>query len=196
MASLALALAGTENQRIRPEGQRFIAVLATGFVLFTLLVNGTTLRLLIRLLGLDRLSPLDQALRDQVLALSRLRVVDSVRAIGRQYKFPDDLTEDVTRAYVEPAAGAITASMDPKGQVIGTSVDEYQMLLGLVALGQRERELVLKHFAERTVSGHLVEELLADVGRIIDRTRASGRAGYISAAQRLADFSPRFRFAH
>jgi CPA1 family monovalent cation:H+ antiporter len=55
---------------------------------------------------------------------------------------------------------------------------------------------VLKHFAERTVSGHLVEELLADVGRIIDRTRASGRAGYISATQRLADFSPRFRFAH
>jgi monovalent cation:H+ antiporter, CPA1 family len=194
--TLALALAVTENQRISPEVQRFIAVLATGFVLFTLLVNGTTLRLLIGLLGLDRLSPLDQALRGQVLALSRLRVVDSVRAIGRQYKFPDDLTEDVTRAYVEPAAGATAAGMDPKGHVIGTSVDEYQMLLGLVALGQRERELVLKHFAERTVSGHLVEELLADVGRIIDRTRASGRAGYISAAQRLADFSPRFRFAH
>src|SRR5260370_11726268 len=193
---LALALAVTENQRISPEVQRFIAVLATGFVLFTLLVNGTTLRLLIRLLGLDRLSPLDQALRDQVLALSRLRVVDSVRAIGRQYKFPDDLTEDGTRAYVEPAAGATAASTDPKGHVIGTSVDGYQMLLGLMALGQRERELVLKHFAERTVSGHLVEELLADVGRIIDRTRTSGRAGYISAAQRLADFSPRFRFAH
>jgi CPA1 family monovalent cation:H+ antiporter len=194
--TLALALAVTENQRISPEVQRFIAVLATGFVLFTLLVNGTTLRVLIRLLGLDRLSSLDQALRDQVLALSRLRVVDSVRAIGRQYKFPDDLTEDVTRAYVEPAAGATAAGMDPKGHVIGTSVDEYQMPLGLMALGQRERELVLKHFAERTVSGHLVEELLADVGRIIDRTRASGRPGYISAAQRLADFSPRFRFAH
>jgi len=194
--TLSLALAVTENQRISPEVQRFIAVLATGFVLFTLLVNGTTLRVLIRLLGLDRLSSLDQALRDQVLALSRLRVVDSVRAIGRQYKFPDDLTEDVTRAYVEPAAGATAAGMDPKGHVIGTSVDEYQMPLGLMALGQRERELVLKHFAERTVSGHLVEELLADVGRIIDRTRASGRPGYISAAQRLADFSPRFRFAH
>lgn len=55
--TLALALAVTENQRISPEVQRFIAVLATGFVLFTLLVNGTTLRLLIRLLGLDRLSP-------------------------------------------------------------------------------------------------------------------------------------------
>jgi CPA1 family monovalent cation:H+ antiporter len=110
--------------------------------------------------------------------------VDSVRAIGRQYKFPDDLTEDVTRAYVEPAAGATAAGMDPKRHVIGTS-DEYQMLLGLMALGQRERELVLKHFAERIVSGHLVEELLADVGRIIDRTRASGRAGYIRAAQRI-----------
>ena len=57
--TLALALAVTENVRIGHDVQRFIAVLATGFVLFTLLVNGTTLRLLIHLLGLDRLSALD-----------------------------------------------------------------------------------------------------------------------------------------
>ena len=67
--TLALALAVTENSAISPPVQRFIAVLATGFVLFTLLVNGTTLGLLIRLLGLDRLSPLDQALRDQSVDL-------------------------------------------------------------------------------------------------------------------------------
>jgi len=44
-----------------------VAILATGFVLFTLLVNGTTLRLLIRLVGLDRLSTVDQALRGRCL---------------------------------------------------------------------------------------------------------------------------------
>ena len=68
--TLVLALAVTENPALKPEIQRFVAVLATGLVLFTLLVNGTTLRFVIRLLRLDRLSPVDQALRDRVLALS------------------------------------------------------------------------------------------------------------------------------
>ena len=43
---------------------------APGIVLFTLLVNGLTLRPLMRLLRLDRLSALDQALRDKVRVLS------------------------------------------------------------------------------------------------------------------------------
>ena len=42
--TLVLALAATENPMLPQEVQRFIAVLATGLVLFTLLVNGTTLR--------------------------------------------------------------------------------------------------------------------------------------------------------
>ena len=68
--TLALALGVTEHRAIDPEIQRFVAILATGFVLFTLLVNGTTLRPVMRLLRLDRLSPIDQALRHQVLALA------------------------------------------------------------------------------------------------------------------------------
>ena len=52
-------------------------MLATGFVLFTLLVNGLTLRPVIRLLKLDRLSPLNLALRNKVLALSLADVRDA-----------------------------------------------------------------------------------------------------------------------
>ena len=48
--TLVLALAVTENPALTPEIQKFVAVLATGLVLFTLLVNGTTLRFVIRLL--------------------------------------------------------------------------------------------------------------------------------------------------
>ena len=43
--TLVLALAVTEHSSLPPNIQRFVAVLATGFVLFTLFVNGTTLRL-------------------------------------------------------------------------------------------------------------------------------------------------------
>ena len=67
--TLVLALAVTENSALDQQIQRFVAVLATGFVLFTLFVNGTTLRLVISLLGLDRLSPRNEVLRDRILAL-------------------------------------------------------------------------------------------------------------------------------
>src|SRR5207247_233152 len=108
--TLALALAVTENRAIDPAVQRFIAVLSTGFVLFTLLVSGTTLRLLIRLLGLDRLSPFDQALRTQVLALSRDRVAGVVRSVGRQYRFPEDLIASVATEYVGPTRARSTSA--------------------------------------------------------------------------------------
>jgi len=183
--TLALALAVTENSAIGAPVQRFIAVLATGFVLFTLLVNGTTLGLLIRLLGLDRLSPLDQALRDQVLTLSRDRVADAVDTIGARYQFDHKLVGEVSKSYNPDSAraGALRS-------------DLYPMLLGLVALANHERDLVRYQFAERTISGTIVEQLLANVGRLVDRTRAEGHTGYLRASQRMVQFSRRFRAAH
>ncbi|MGA0778191.1 MAG: cation:proton antiporter, partial [Gemmobacter sp.] len=57
--TLVLALAVTENPQVAPEVKRLVGILATGFTLFTLFVQGATLRLVIRRLGLDRLPPLD-----------------------------------------------------------------------------------------------------------------------------------------
>ena len=42
--TLALALAVTESFRVPDEIQRVVGILATGFTLFTLIVQGTTLR--------------------------------------------------------------------------------------------------------------------------------------------------------
>jgi len=194
--TLALALAVTENTRLEPSVQRFIAVLATGFVLFTLLVSGTTLRVLIRVLGLDRLSPFDQALRAQVLALSRGRVVDVVKTIGRQYRFPDDLVAGVATAYAASRVPIAGTTARAATQAIAASDDDDRLRLGLVAAATREREIILEHFAARTVSGRIVEELLTHVGRLMDRARAKGRPGYIEAAQQMVGFSRRFRLAH
>src|SRR5208282_1546996 len=185
------ALSVTENTKIAPDVQRFVAILATGFVLFTLLVNGTTLRLLIRLVGLDRLSTVDQALRDQVLRLSRDRISDTVKTIGTGYEFPDALISDVIRNRAVAAADLPT---DGAALCSGDGGD-YQLLLGLAALASHERELVLHHFGERTMSGRIVEEMLAFVGRLIDRIRAGDPAEYLRTARHMVDFSPRFRFA-
>ena len=191
--TLALALSVTEDTEIGSDIRTFVGVLATGFVLFTLLVNGTTLRVLIRMLGLDRLSALDQALRDQVLTLSRERVSDTVNAIANEYKFPDYQSAYVTRLHAAqnpPAAGASAASPREPG------ADDHQLLFGLLVLASHERDLVLKHFEERTVSGRIVEELLAAVGMLIDRTRSGGYPEYLRAAQQVVNFSRRFRIAH
>jgi len=63
--TLALALAVTESLRVPVEVRRLVGILATGFTLFTLLVHGTTLRAVIGWLGLDRLSPVDEAMSRQ-----------------------------------------------------------------------------------------------------------------------------------
>ena len=54
-------------------------------MLFTLFVNATTLGLVMHLLGLDKLSRLELALRDRVLALSRVNVARHLQQIMRQH---------------------------------------------------------------------------------------------------------------
>jgi CPA1 family monovalent cation:H+ antiporter len=192
--TLALALAVTENEAIDPAVQRFIAVLATGFVLFTLLISGTTLRMLIGLLGLDRLSPFDQALRTQVLSLSRDRVAGVIRRVGRQFKFPDDLVRGLLAEYREAPARVGSGLTRTTAASIEDESD--RLRLGLIAMGTLERELILDHFSSRTVSGRIVEELLENVGRLIDRTRAKGLPEYLQTAHEIVGFSSRFRLAH
>jgi len=189
--TLVLALAVTENPAISHSVQRFIGVLATGFVFFTLLVNGTTLRLLIKALGLDRLSPLDQALRNQVLDLSRERVTAAVRTFSDQYKFNKEITSNVAGTFApRDRASNDALAADMSGDLPN------RFLLGLIALAHHERELVLQHFAERMISGRIIETLLAGAGRLVDRTRAGGKDQYMQCARYVVDFSPRFRLAH
>lgn len=190
--TLALALAVTENAKISYDVQRFVAVQATGFVLFTLLVPGLTLRRLIRWLGLDALSPFDQAMRAQVLALSRQRVVDAVRRIGTLYRFPDDLVARVARTY---GAGPATDTGSPRPSTLAGAREEDQLRLGLVALTQRERQIILEHFAARTLSGRIVEELLTDAGQVLDKARTRGPEEYLKTAHALVGFSRWFKAA-
>jgi CPA1 family monovalent cation:H+ antiporter len=187
--TLALALAVTENAAIDREVQRFVAVQATGFVLFTLLVPGLTLRPLIRWLGLDQLSPLDRIMRAHVLGLSRQRVIQTIRETGQRYRFARDLTVRVAESFEAPRETDHPA-------VRSVAPEEASLRLGLVALTQRERERVLDHFAARTVSGRLVDALLNDAGHLLDRTRTRGAEEYITTSRELVAFSRSFRFAH
>lgn len=188
--TLTLALGVTEHDLISPDVQRFIAVLATGFVLFTLLVYGTTLKPLIRLLKLDQLSPIDSALRNQVLALALEDVREGTVQAAAAYRIAPTLVEHVTGPYRQRAEAAAQAN-----ELAQDILDRDRITLGLVAIANHERELILRHFRERTVSTQTVEILLANVGRIADRARAGGRVEYNRAARAILKFSWVFRLA-
>ena len=177
--TLAMALAVTENRRVPGDVQQFVAILATGFVLFTLLVNGTTLRFLVHRLGLDRLSPIDQALRHQVVALGLGTVRDRLRQTATDFGFLPQPAQRVVdrydhRAAAEAAANTFDAAL----------TDRDRLKLGLLTFAAQERTVLLEIFRERGLSRAIMEQLLRTADTIIDATRADGRLGYLRAATR------------
>lgn len=189
--TLALALAVTENPRIDPAAQGTIAVLATGFVLWTLLVNGLTLRPLIRILRLDRLSPVDQVLRDKIVALSLAEVHDAIKTTAEAYELPPDLA-----APLIGSGGSEADDAGPGADLEATISNRDRIMIGLVALANRERRLILAHHAQQTVSRPAIEQMLRDTNLILDGARTEGRLGYKRAARRALRFSPSFRLGH
>jgi monovalent cation:H+ antiporter, CPA1 family len=187
--TLALALAVSENSALDPATHHFVAVLATGLVLFTLLVSGTTLRPVIRLLGLDRLSPRDRMLRDQVLALAYEEVCEAVRDTAKEYSLSDNAVRETIGPYQQwiRAAGA----RDDAGLTNRT-----RLAIALLALANQERALVLEAWSQRTAAAATVQVLLRNADALIEGARAAGRLGYKRAARSALSFRFGFRAAY
>jgi CPA1 family monovalent cation:H+ antiporter len=188
--TLVLALAATENAALGPEVKRFVAVLATGLVLFTLFVNGTTLRLVISFLGLDRLSPRNQVLRDQVLALSYGEVCDAVRDMGRDHALDKSAVEEVVKPYQAWIAAANARDAEER------LTERDRMAIALVALANQERVLVLEARSDRIASPATVQVLLRNADNLVEGARAEGRVGYRRAAEAALLFSVAFRISY
>lgn len=189
-ATLALALAVTENGLLDNDQKRFIAVLATGFTLFTILVNGLTLRPLIRVLKLDQLSPFDRALRAEVLALALGNVRDAVATAADDYDIAPAVAREAGRPYE-----ARIATSKVEAEKAADILDRDRVTLGLVALADQERSILLEHVNERTVSLGIVSLLLVDAERMREFARANGRVGYRRAARQALRYPLAFRVA-
>jgi CPA1 family monovalent cation:H+ antiporter len=186
--TLVLALAVTENAAISPDIRRFVAVLATGFVLFTLFVNGTTLRLVIGLLGLDRLSLRDQALRDRVLALSYAEISKSVGEMAREPAVDKDAVDHIVARYEARAASG--AAAEPQ------LPERDRLAVALIALGNQERALVLETLAGRAASPAVMQVLLDQTDALVEGARSNGRLGYRRAANAAIALPVTFRIAY
>src|SRR6202453_2841490 len=189
--TLVLALAVTENPTLKPEIQRFVAVLATGLVLFTLLVNGTTLRIVIRLLRLDRLSPVDQALRDRVLALSYTEVAETIRSTANEH----EISPLAVTSALAPYEAGMGAAKSP-GAAEASLTDHQRLAIGLVALGNQERMLALEIMAEGAPSPITVHAVFGNTEALGEGARSGGRLGYQRAAEAALAFPFSFAVAY
>jgi CPA1 family monovalent cation:H+ antiporter len=182
---LALVVAG--DKRLPEDTRQFISVLATLFVMFTLLVNAPSLRLLIRWFGLDKLTPTELAVRDRVLSLSRATVARQVREVAQSYGISSAVAEQELRAI--PLPRAPSAEED-----VALNMDE-RLQVGLLTLGTREKELYLEHFEQQTLSRRMVAILAAGADRLSDRVKTHGVAGYEFALRELVQITLPFRVA-
>lgn len=187
--SLALALAITEHRGLSDEVRHFVAVLTTGYVLFTLFVQGTSLRPLIHALGLDRLSPAERALRDRTLSIARSSIRERIESIAKAERIDAPavayVTQELERRTQELDAAAPAATLS----------DEDRVYIGLSTLANREHELALDRFSERLIARKVAHVLMAQAGRLLDGVKTGGRAGYEAAARQALAFPPSFRFA-
>ncbi|GGF21356.1 sodium:proton antiporter [Aliidongia dinghuensis] len=197
--TVALALAVTEDPGLPETVKRFVAVLATGFVLFTLLVNGTTLRAVIRVLKLDQLSPRDEALRDSIVALSLVDLRDSLAATAVDYRMSEPAAAETLARYTRRIEAA-TRRRDDHAATLDAERPEMlerdRLAVALVALASHERRLVLDHHAQGTASRRVIERLLHGADVMADAARTDGRSGYVKAVKKIARYTIGFRFAH
>ncbi|WP_145104035.1 cation:proton antiporter [Cereibacter sediminicola] len=189
--TLALALAVTENPMVPPHVKREVGILATGFVLFTLMAQGTTLRWVIRRLGLARLTPLDLALSNQVIAVALQNVREEVAATVRER----ELDPQIVRAEAKSFGQRLTRAVELADDSADDIPDRDRITLGLLALAGRERDAILAAFRQQIIPPRLAEAMLVDVDRLIERTRLQGRDGYRSAGRLALGYGRRHRVA-
>ena len=176
--TIVLAMVAAGDERLPAYVREFTAVLATLFVLLTLLINATTLGLVMRVLGLNKLSRLELALRDRVLALSRINVAHHLQQVIREHN------ARVEGIAVDPvSAGDETIAAPPPELALDLAE---RLTVGLLTLCTQERQLYLDQFEQQTLSRRMVAILMARAERLIDAVRARGADGY---QQTLRDFT-------
>lgn len=176
--SLALALAVTEHRSLPDYIRQHVAVVVTSFVLFTLFVQGTTLRPLIRLLGLDRLSPVELALRNRAVGLSLTNVRRDLEQVAERFGL------DVAHAIdplLERGAELAQEQLDLESRYGPLSLDD-RVFIGLSTLARYEEQRYLAYFRDGVISRLSVQTLAAVAGRLQDALKTGGAEAYEKVA--------------
>jgi monovalent cation:H+ antiporter, CPA1 family len=184
--SLALALAVTENEAVPDAIGNFVAVCVTGFVLSTMVVNGLTLRPLISLLGLNKLSDQERALRNKALALTLTELDNETDRIAL-----DDGISKVARANVSAVFKQGVAEVTDLQ--VGQLTDDQLVRLGLSMVAQQEYELTLRSYGDDLVDRLNATAIMSHAEQLIDEVKHNGVDGYRTMTERVLAYSPWLR---
>ena len=176
--TLALALAVTESVSVPYETRRLVGILATGYTLYTLVVQGMSLRRVIHLLGLDTLSAKDRSLSNQVVAVTLQRVGEGLKRSVSGHAIESPILQSELSTFVRRRDEAIGAARDQDDLLMRDRVQ-----LGLIALAAEERVAVLERRRNRHFSSRLGARSLLDADRLVEAARTNGRLGYQRAAR-------------
>lgn len=191
--TLVLALSVSEMV-ILGEEAAVIAALSAAFAFATLGINATTLALVTRKLGLNRLSPTDAALRDQLVAGSIERARKVARELAEARSLDgvaiDTVLEQLARrrdAFEAEARSVAEGERIPFGE---------RLRLGLAILGGQEARLVRRAFEEGAIGPRVTLRLRRAAEELSDVALTEGRNGYERLAEALThgDRSERYAF--
>lgn len=187
--SLALALSVMENVLFDLEIQRFIGVLVTGFVLFTLLVNATTIAGVLKWFGLDQLDPVDQTIRNRALKHSFSKIQNSLKSKAHDNGINPELSENILKHYQEDEKKV--DSLLARAEELSESD---WVRVGLFDICALEREGYLQQFEEGYISTYIIRRLLAQVDNIQDGLQTKN-IDYKNCSEKILKFNWRFQFA-
>ena len=187
--TLVLALGLAQDTALPDSTRRFVAILATGFVLVSLIVNGTSLKLLIRRLHLDLLSPQEQALQTKAVQLSSIGVSARVHMAARTFHIPDAIADEACHTFRQSVyVGATVFDIE------AALSDRERLVIGLVTLAAKERDLIPQYGSGIITIGNL-DAMMRNTDAMIEEARAGGRLGYQRAAAKILADTPGMRVA-
>jgi CPA1 family monovalent cation:H+ antiporter len=185
--SLALALAVMENSAYDQSIRDFVGVLVTGFVLFTLAINATTVHLVMRMFGLDKLSPVDMAIRNRALSTGLSGIGESVRQAADIAQLEPQLANEVAQPVEQRAA----AEQAPETDI---SREDW-LRIGLRILAQNENQVYHRYFDQGLISPDTARALFSQAADIRDGVKTDGVHGFRKAYEMQLGFRWQTRIA-
>ncbi|MEZ5667752.1 MAG: cation:proton antiporter [Alphaproteobacteria bacterium] len=187
--TLVLVFGLAESRGLSATERGLLAALGCGFVFFTLVVNATTLGLLTRKLGLDRLTEGDQALRAGIVAGTMREALEHVQHVARAHDTDDGILAPVVARYGARIA-EIEARVNPPDIAFGD-----RLRAGLAILANQERRIVKRQFETEVIGHATMRALRAIADRLADAAHHGGREGYEDAIAGTLGYGPWFRLA-
>ena len=186
--SLALALAVMENPAFSEDTRHFVGVMVTGLVLFTLFVNATTLGAVMRFFGLDRLSLVDQAVRQRAIKVSLNDISKYLEHCAAELEVSTDLTREMLDRY-HHRIDELNSQQEQTQKI----PREDWLRIGLTTLTHQERAGYLQHFGDGFVDSKIARTLLGQTEDLMDGIRLDAVQGYEAAWNKHLGFNWHFR---